>query len=67
MREMKIAEKTPKQDVVEVPAELWAIMETWPAIISRCRTASSNLIVSMKEMQDLEAALPLLLKMKEGK
>lgn len=67
MREMKIAEKTPKQDVVEVPAELWAIIETWPAIISRCRTASSNLIVSMKEMQDLETALPLLLKMKEGK
>lgn len=58
---------TPKIDVVEVPAELWQIVKTWPAIITRARTASSNLLVTLKEMSELTTALDLLSKMPEKK
>jgi hypothetical protein len=63
MKEMK---QDVKPDVVAVPKELWDIMMTWPAIISRARTSSSNLLVTMKEMQDLSAALPMIEKMQNG-
>jgi hypothetical protein len=63
MKEMK---QEVKPDVVVVPKELWDIMMTWPAIISRARTSSSNLLVTMKEMQDLSAALPMIEKMQNG-
>ena len=60
---MKLEEE---KNVVKVPKELWDIMMTWPAIISRARTSSSNLLVTMKEMQDLSAALPMIEKMRNG-
>lgn len=63
MKEMK---QEVKQNSVVVPKELWDIMLTWPAIISRARTSSSNLLVTMKEMQDLSAALPMIEKMQNG-
>lgn len=63
MKEMK---QEVKPDVVVVPKELWDIMMTWPAIISRARTSSSNLLVTMREMQDLSAALPMIEKMQNG-
>jgi hypothetical protein len=67
MKEMKQEMKQEvKTDSVSVPKELWSIIMTWPAIISRARTSSSNLLVTMKEMQDLEQALPMIEKMKNG-
>ena len=67
MKEMKQEMKQEvKPDSVIVPKELWDIMMTWPAIISRARTSSSNLLVTMKEMQDLSAALPMIEKMQNG-
>ncbi len=63
MKEMK---QEARQNSVVVPKELWDIMMTWPAIISRARTSSSNLLVTMKEMQDLSTALPMIEKMQNG-
>jgi hypothetical protein len=39
---------------VMVPAELWAIVGTWPAILTRARTASAGMLLTLKEMQDID-------------
>ncbi len=39
---------------VAVPRELWDILATWPAILTRARTASAGMLLTLKEMEDID-------------
>lgn len=39
---------------VSVPRDLWEIVSTWPAILTRARTASAGMLLTLKEMEDID-------------
>lgn len=41
---------------VVVPRPLWDVIVTWPAVLGRARTATGGMIMTLREMSDLDEA-----------